>query len=112
YNGTTTTCEAMAMGVPTVTLVGDRHAGRVGLTIMTNAGLPELVARDEAQYIEIARTLALDTARLRSLRGELRGRMQSSVLCDAPAFGRRFSDAVATLWARACERHERAGRER
>jgi len=112
YNGTTTTCEAMAMGVPTVTLVGDRHAGRVGLSIMTNTGLSELVARDEAQYIEIARSLALDTARLRSLRGELRGRMLASALCDAPAFGRRFSDAVTALWARACERHERAGRER
>src|SRR6185295_10153464 len=60
YNGTTTTCEAAWMGVPTVTLRGDRHAARVGATIDTALGLPQLIGADEAGYVDAAAKLAAD----------------------------------------------------
>lgn len=109
YNGTTTTCEALAMGVPVVTLEGAMHAGRVGATIMTNLGLPELIARDRSHYVRIAADLARDSARLSMLRSTLRERLRSSPLCDHVAFGGRFTRAIQGVWRRACERQERAG---
>ncbi len=72
YNGTTTTCEALWMGVPVVTLAGNRHAGRVGVSLLTNIGVPELIAKDETDYIRIATTLAQDPARLAAYRATLR----------------------------------------
>jgi protein O-GlcNAc transferase len=57
YHGTTTTAEALWMGVPTVTLAGQTHVSRVGASLLQNAGLPELVARDPTEYIRIATRL-------------------------------------------------------
>src|SRR5215470_809448 len=93
YNGTTTTCEALWMGVPVVTLVGDRHVARVGLSLLWQLGLTELAASDRAAYIRIARDLVRDTDKLNSLRLGLRGRMQASTLMDAPRFARSFEAA-------------------
>lgn len=102
YNGTTTTCEALAMGVPVVTLRGTMHAGRVGASLLTNLGLQDLIAATPDEYISIASRLARDAARLTSLRASLRERLAQSPLCDHRAFGRRFSDAIIALWERAC----------
>ncbi|HEY7087765.1 MAG TPA: tetratricopeptide repeat protein [Tepidisphaeraceae bacterium] len=88
YHGTTTTCEAMWMGVPVVTLAGKCHAARVGVSLMTHVGLPELVAGTPQQYVRIATELAGDVDRRRSLRGGMRDRMRSSPLMDAPGFTR------------------------
>ncbi|MBF0304324.1 MAG: tetratricopeptide repeat protein, partial [Alphaproteobacteria bacterium] len=101
YNGTTTTCEALWMGVPVITLSGDRHAARVGASILTNVGLPELIARDERDYVRRAVELAGDRDRLRALRTGLRGRL-SEGLCDAPAFIADFEAALRTMWRMWC----------
>ena len=101
YNGTTTTCEALWMGVPVVTVAGDRHAGRVGASLLTQVGLTELIATSMQRYVEIASALAADVARLRALRATMRERMAASSLCDAKAFARKIEAAYSDLWKRA-----------
>jgi protein O-GlcNAc transferase len=109
YNGATTTCEALWMGVPVVTLRGDRHAGRVGASLLTQIGLSELSADSREAYIDTAVALASDPARLSELRLSLRPRMAASPLCDAPAFGRKMEHAYRTMWQRWCATRD-AGR--
>jgi protein O-GlcNAc transferase len=103
YNGTTTTCEALWMGVPVVTLRGDRHAGRVGASLLTQIGLTDLIANSVEEYLEIAVALARNPERLSDLRRILRPRMEASPLCDGPAFARRIETAFRTMWQRWCE---------
>jgi len=103
YGGGTTTCDALWMGVPVVSLAGQTGVGRGGLSILSNIGLPELVARDVDQYIRIAAELANDPARLAELRATLRDRMQSSPLMDAPRFARNVEAAYRQMWRRWCE---------
>ncbi|MCE9620027.1 MAG: tetratricopeptide repeat protein [Planctomycetes bacterium] len=98
YNGTTTTCDALWMGVPVITLAGDRHAGRVGVSQLTNTGLPELVAKNRDEYVEIAATLAGDLPRLAALRKGLRRRLADSPLMDAERFTRNLERAYQTMW--------------
>jgi protein O-GlcNAc transferase len=102
YNGTTTTCEALWMGVPVVTLRGDRHAGRVGASLLTQIGMSDLIADSVEAYVETAAALAGDPARLSELRHSLRPRMAASPLCDAPAFARKVEAAYRTMWQRWC----------
>ncbi len=98
YNGTTTTCEALWMGVPVVTLAGTTHAGRVGLSQMSNLGLTELVAHTEEEYISIAQRLAADCERAAALRAELRSRMAASPLTDGQRFTKSLEQAYRTMW--------------
>lgn len=97
YNGATTTCEALWMGVPVVTLAGDSHRARVGASLLTAAGLPELVATTEAEFVNIAATLATDLPRLTTLKTSLRDRLRSSDLCNADAHAARFAAALRTI---------------
>ncbi len=106
YHGTTTTCEALYMGVPVATLAGPTHASRVGVSLLTNAGLPELVARSEEEYVRLAAELMADGARLDRWRGALRGQLLASPLCDGPGLARRFFVAIGAAWA---ERFGRRG---
>jgi predicted O-linked N-acetylglucosamine transferase (SPINDLY family) len=103
YNGTTTTCEALWMGCPVVTFVGSRHSGRVGASLLARLGLSdELVATDEAGYVDLAVTLAGDLPRLGSLRRSMRGRMEGSPLMDADRLAREIEAAYRRVWQRLC----------
>lgn len=98
YNGTTTTCEALWMGVPVVTLAGRSHAGRVGVSQMSNLDMPELVCQTTEEYIAIAVRLANDLERLGQLRKELRPRMAASPLTDARRFTKNLEQAYLAMW--------------
>jgi len=103
YNGTTTTCEALWMGVPVVTVTGQLHAGRVGHSLLSCVQLPELISEDREHYKQIALTLANDPNRLRHLRQSLRESVRQSPLCDGPAFTRKLETIYGEVWARWCE---------
>jgi len=89
FGGGTTTCDALWMGVPVVSLAGRTSVGRGGLSILSNVGLPELAARDADDYVRIAMELAGDLPRLRELRATLRERLLSSPLMNAPRLASR-----------------------
>lgn len=103
YHGTTTTCEALWMGVPVVTLAGNRHAGRVGVSLLTQLGLTELIAATPQEYVRLAVALAGDTERLARLRAGLRERMRHSPLLDAQSFTRDLEAAYREMWQRGRE---------
>jgi len=86
YNGTTTTCEALWMGVPVIVLAGAHHAGRVGVSLLTQVGLADLIAPDASAYLQLACELGQDEERLADLRATLRPRLVSSTLLDAARF--------------------------
>ncbi|MCX5688407.1 MAG: glycosyltransferase [Planctomycetota bacterium] len=98
YNGTTTTCDALLMGVPVVTLAGSVHASRVGASLLHAVGHGEWVASDPEQYLAIASGLAADRSLRATLRTALRDQVRGSVLCDEPAFGRRMSEVIRQVW--------------
>lgn len=102
YAGTTTTCEALWMGVPVVTLAGQRHASRVGLSLHTAIGLPDLVADTPERYHAIAAGLAADPPRLVELRRTLRERISSSPICDARRFVPKLEAAYRSMWRAWC----------
>ncbi|MDB5867315.1 MAG: domain/SEC-C motif domain protein [Betaproteobacteria bacterium] len=103
YNGTTTTCEALWMGVPVVTLAGEAHMSRVGATLLGAAGLDDLVAQTPEAYVEAAVTLARDPARRCELRGSLRPRLEASPLLDHAGFTRKLEGAMRGVWREWCE---------
>jgi protein O-GlcNAc transferase len=100
YNGTTTTCEALWMGVPVVTLEGDRHAARVGASLLGHLGAGAWVARDPASFATIAAGLVADTAQLAAIRSGLRARMAGSALCDGVRLARGLEALYRRLWQR------------
>lgn len=102
YHGTTTTCEAMWMGVPVLTVQGELHAGRVGGSLLSAVGLQELIAGKQEELPRIASELASDLERLKSLRASLRGRMAASALCNQSEFRGRFQGALREMWSRSC----------
>ncbi|MBS0266803.1 MAG: tetratricopeptide repeat protein [Planctomycetes bacterium] len=102
--GGTTTCDAMWMGVPVVSLAGATAVGRSGVSLLTNAGLAECIARNPQEYVQIAKALADDAPRLQALRQSLRERLQRSPLMNAPRFARQVEDVFRHLWQRRCYR--------
>ena len=98
YHGTTTTLDALWMGVPVVTLAGDRHASRVGLSILAAVGLTELVAHSADEYVAIAVGLAGEPAKLEDLRRGLRVRLAESALTNGKAFTADLEQAYRDMW--------------
>jgi predicted O-linked N-acetylglucosamine transferase (SPINDLY family) len=102
FCGGMTTCDALWMGVPTVTLAGKTAVGRGGLSILSNVGLSELVGDCEDDYVRLGVELATDLPRLQELRRGLRGRMERSPLMDAPRFARDIEAAYRRMWHKWC----------
>lgn len=105
YNGTTTTCESLWMGVPVITLAGERHAGRVGASILTRVGLADLVVESLDEYLVAAEALARDSGRLSRIRNTLRETMLTSSLCDGAGFAATIENAYRRIWHNWCSDH-------
>jgi predicted O-linked N-acetylglucosamine transferase (SPINDLY family) len=101
-NGGSTTCETLWMGVPLVTLSGDRFVSRAGTSLLSAAGLKECIARNEDEYLAIAAGLAADLPRLARMRAALRGQLRQSPLLDGPRFTRNLEAAYRQLWRDWC----------
>ncbi|MEE1921400.1 tetratricopeptide repeat protein [Pseudomonas sp. 148P] len=102
YSGGLTTCEALLMGVPVVTLPGPTFAGRHSATHLVNAGLPELVVDSWEAYVERAAGLARDLKNLALIRSFLRRVLMNSPVCDAPRFAGHLGTALRAIWQRYC----------
>ncbi len=104
YSGGLTTCEALWMGVPTITLPGELFASRHSASHLSNAGLADWVTDSVDGYVDMAVARAGDPAALAVLRSGLRARVRASPLCDAPRFGRNLGDALRSVWRDWCAR--------
>jgi predicted O-linked N-acetylglucosamine transferase (SPINDLY family) len=86
YNGTTTTCEALWMGVPVITLAGKTHRSRVGASLLSNVGLEEFIAESVEDYVEKGVSLANNVKKRKSIHRDLRSWMARSLLMDSARF--------------------------
>ena len=102
YHGTTTTCDALWMGVPVITLAGETHHSRVGVSLLSAVGLGDLIATSPARFVELAAMLARDVTRLAELRLTLRPRMGSSPLTNAKSLAAELEAAYRQMWQRYC----------
>ena len=102
YHGTTTTCEALWMGVPSITLAGPNHASRPGVSLLSNVGLGDLIATTPQQYVDNAVSLAGDLPRLAEIRAGLRQKMLESPLMDGPSFARDMETCYRQAWRTWC----------
>jgi predicted O-linked N-acetylglucosamine transferase (SPINDLY family) len=102
YNGCTTTCEALWMGAPVVTLAGILANGCTGVMLLSNVGLTRLIAATPDEYVRIAVELAGNLQALTALRVELRSRMVTSSLCDAKGLAQAIEEAYRLMWRRWC----------
>jgi protein O-GlcNAc transferase len=102
FNGATTTCEAMWMGVPVITLAGTSYHSRSGVSALSNVGLTRLIANSPDEYISIAVNLSKDLRKLQSLREHLRGMMKDSPLCNAKGFTADLEKCYRSIWEEWC----------
>lgn len=105
FNGHTTTCEALWMGVPVVMLAGTTYVTRFGGVALKVLGLDDLIATSTEEYIRIAESLAGDVDRLQLLRSTLRDRMRVSPLLDFSGFTRHLETAYQQMWREWCDAH-------
>jgi len=103
-NGGATTCDALWLGVPVVSLVGNEFRARAGLSMLSAVGLPQLAARSAADFLSVAADLARDLAQLQRLRAGLRQTMRASPFCDALAYTRALEDRYRGIWREWCTR--------
>ena len=90
------------MGVPVVSLAGRTAVSRAGSTLLSHVGLERLVARTEERYVELAADLIRASGELAALRRDLRRRLESSAVMDAPQFARAFEAALRKVWRDWC----------
>lgn len=109
FSGCTTTVEALWMGIPVITLRGDRFASHMGESIMKNLDLHQCVADSQDAYIEKAIALAADLPRLADLRSRLRGRLMDSPLCDGAVFTRDLEAVYRKMWTTWCRTQNHPG---
>ena len=102
YNGMTTTCDALWMGVPVIALTGATTLGRASFSLLSNIGMPELSAPSETEYVRLATELARAIPLLTELRATLRDRVKNSPLLDAPRFARNLEAAYRQAWTKWC----------
>jgi predicted O-linked N-acetylglucosamine transferase (SPINDLY family) len=102
FNGATITCEALWMGVPTISLVGESHISRVGSSILSRVGLESLVASTPQEYVAKAAALAGEPQTLARIRTSIRQRVAGSSLCDAKGFARNVEGAYRKMWRKWC----------
>lgn len=102
FTGGTTTCDALWMGVPTLTLIGNTMIARQGASLMTAAGLPDWVAMSQTEYVEKAISLSTDLTGLAALRSGLRACLKTSPLFDGARFARHFETALQEMWQEKC----------
>lgn len=98
FNGATTTCEALWMGVPVISLLGETHAGRVGASLLSRVGLHNLIADSQEEYVSLAVRLGQNPAKLRTLRSNLRPFIEQSPLCDKQLFATEFQNTLNHMW--------------
>jgi protein O-GlcNAc transferase len=104
YSGGLTTCEALLMGVPVLTVPGDRFCGRHAAAHLINGGYPEGVAKSLDDLVAKAKALAAHPARLATLRRDIRAAFLASRVCDVHAFARDFYGALRAAWRDRCAR--------
>lgn len=107
YGGGATTCNALWMGVPVLTLNGEETMARSGASLLGAVGMPEWVAGSDEEYVEKAREFATRRDLLTGIRSSLRERMRQSVLCDAPGFMKEVEAGYRAMWRDWCVRNER-----
>jgi len=100
FSGATTTFQSLWMGVPVISLMGERFIGRMGGSLSVHAGLGDLVAETPEDYVQKATALAADLPRLKDLRGTLRQRITASALCDGASFAKNVEKAFLEMWER------------
>ena len=108
FGGGLTSCEALWMGVPVITLPGDRPAARQTRSFLHQLGLDDLVASSPDSYVARAASLAGDPDRLIALRQSMRSRITSSPLCNGPLFTAALESAFREMWRRSCSGRQAA----
>ena len=108
YHGTTTTCDTLWMGIPVITLAGETHLSRVGVSLLTRLGLSEFIAMSEQEYVELAVRLANSPEKLGQLRQNLRDRIYASGLVDGASFTQKVEAIYRELWQTWCNTQPQA----
>jgi protein O-GlcNAc transferase len=109
FNGGITSCDALWMGVPIVTLRGHTAVGRGGCTVLSNIGMPEMIAETTEAYVDKVSSLTLDLRNLASLRSNLRDRMKQSALCDAKGHVTDMEAVYRRIWREWCNQGATVG---
>ena len=105
WNGHTVSCHALWMGVPIMTLAGNRHSSRMGASMLANLDIHDCIANSESEFIAAATALSQDIQQLDRLRQALRPRMQASKLCDAQEFTQQLEQQYRGMWQEWCKKN-------
>ncbi len=103
WSGHTTACESLWMGVPVITLYGDRHAGRMVSSVLSNSGMKEWIAYTKEEYVEKAQYAAGNIDVLNKLRKELRSILRTSELCNGKTYAKKLEAHYRTMWIEYCK---------